>query len=137
MIGDRDKRGNVLRYGGWVADLWERPNRTLFLRMRGDIEVVDVESVQEATDVYNELNNTKYDVIPLPKLSLNAPPPLPPEYARIPKGVKILKRYESESKPGTHYYVYQFPSGNIACTCPGYGYRRKCRHVEEVKNESR
>ena len=27
--------------------------------------------------------------------------------------------------------------GQWVCSCPGYGYRRKCRHIEETKNASR
>jgi len=27
--------------------------------------------------------------------------------------------------------------GSYSCTCAGYGFRRKCRHIEGVKNERR
>ncbi len=34
-------------------------------------------------------------------------------------------------------YTVKLSGGSYSCTCAGYGFRRKCRHIDEVKNESR
>ena len=34
-------------------------------------------------------------------------------------------------------YTVKLSQGTYSCTCPGYGFRRKCRHIAEIKNESR
>ena len=34
-------------------------------------------------------------------------------------------------------YTVKLSNGSYSCTCAGYGFRRKCRHIEEIKNESR
>jgi len=45
-----------------------------------------------------------------------------------------LEREISGSKPGSTYVV-SFKNNNWACTCSGFGFRRSCRHVNEVKKE--
>ena len=37
---------------------------------------------------------------------------------------------------GAHYTV-RAQSGRYSCTCPGFGWRRKCKHIEQVKKENR
>ena len=32
-------------------------------------------------------------------------------------------------------YTVKLSDGSYSCTCTGYGFRRKCRHIDEVKNE--
>ena len=34
-------------------------------------------------------------------------------------------------------YTVKLSEGTFSCTCPGYGFRRKCRHITEIKNESK
>ncbi len=34
-------------------------------------------------------------------------------------------------------YTVKLSQGVYSCSCPGYGFRRKCRHITEIKNESR
>jgi len=34
-------------------------------------------------------------------------------------------------------YTVKLSQGVYSCTCPGYGFRRKCRHITEIKNASR
>lgn len=36
------------------------------------------------------------------------------------------------SKKNGHYEV-SVSNGNWSCSCTGYGFRRKCRHIDEVK----
>ena len=32
-------------------------------------------------------------------------------------------------------YTVKLSQGTYSCTCPGFGFRRKCRHITEIKNE--
>tara|TARA_B100001250_G_C19333995_1_gene585974 strand:- start:92 stop:406 length:315 start_codon:yes stop_codon:yes gene_type:complete len=32
-------------------------------------------------------------------------------------------------------YTIKLSDGTYSCTCPGFGFRRKCRHITEIKNE--
>ena len=36
---------------------------------------------------------------------------------------------------GAHYTV-RADQGRYTCTCPGFGWRRKCKHIEQVKKEN-
>ena len=36
------------------------------------------------------------------------------------------------SKGDSHYEVKMNSSGSMECTCPGYGFRRRCRHIDQV-----
>ena len=38
------------------------------------------------------------------------------------------------SKGNKEYEVNMNISGSFACSCMGYGFRRRCRHIEEVKS---
>jgi len=44
--------------------------------------------------------------------------------------------YEVQGSKGNTYNVTD-NGGTWTCTCPGFGWRRKCKHVEAQKNESR
>ena len=46
------------------------------------------------------------------------------------------KAWQVKGSKGNTYTV-KLSDGMYSCTCAGYGFRRKCRHIEEVKNESR
>jgi len=37
---------------------------------------------------------------------------------------------------GNEYRVME-RDGQWGCSCPGYGFRRKCRHIEETRNANR
>jgi len=67
--------------------------------------------------------------------------PLPQEeegsISLIPKEDKVLVKFESISSPGTFHYVRQSPGGTIYCSCPGFGYRKTCKHVNFIKEKTR
>jgi hypothetical protein len=47
--------------------------------------------------------------------------------------------FESSSVPGQNYFVTvkQSESGSyLHCTCPGYRYRKTCKHIRQVTNLS-
>ena len=33
-------------------------------------------------------------------------------------------------------YTVRAVQGRYTCTCPGFGWRRKCKHIEQVKKEN-
>ena len=44
------------------------------------------------------------------------------------------KVYKVKSSRGDKEYQVQMDSsGSLACECPGYGFRRRCRHIDEVQ----
>ena len=47
---------------------------------------------------------------------------------------KPIKEIVSSSK-GDKTYTVIFKNGNWDCDCPGFGFRKKCRHVEEIKTK--
>ena len=53
--------------------------------------------------------------------------PLPEE--SIGKVYKVLS-----SKGDKEYEVNTNASGSLECSCVGYGYRRKCRHIDQITN---
>lgn len=51
-------------------------------------------------------------------------------------GVKENKAYKVKSSKGDkEYQVSVSKNGAFSCTCAGYGFRRKCRHIDYIKNE--
>ncbi|SVE19525.1 uncharacterized protein METZ01_LOCUS472379 [marine metagenome] len=42
---------------------------------------------------------------------------------------RLIATYESGSVPGLMYTVKKI-GDNLTCNCPGYVYRRKCKHVK-------
>ncbi len=44
------------------------------------------------------------------------------------------KVWRVEGSKGNIYTV-KLSDGVYSCTCPGFGFRRKCRHITEIKNE--
>ena len=44
--------------------------------------------------------------------------------------------YEVQGSTGNTYTVTQ-DGDTWTCTCPGFGWRRKCRHITELKDASR
>ena len=56
-----------------------------------------------------------------------------PKVDRKPVIVPVTTEFKvKSSKPGKFYTVTR--NGNhYSCNCTGYGYRAKCRHIEEAK----
>ena len=46
-----------------------------------------------------------------------------------------VRTYEVQGSTGNTYTVTQ-DGDTWTCTCPGFGWRRKCKHVEAQKNAS-
>ena len=46
------------------------------------------------------------------------------------------KTWQVKGSKGSTYTV-KLSNGLYSCTCAGYGFRRKCRHIEGIKNASR
>ena len=53
----------------------------------------------------------------------------------IPNNMKNKVYKVTSSKGDKEYEVSVSESGDFSCTCPGYGFRRRCRHIDYVKNE--
>ena len=53
----------------------------------------------------------------------------------IPNNMKNKVYKVTSSKGDKEYEVKMNSSGSLECTCPGYGFRRKCRHIDYVKSE--
>ena len=60
--------------------------------------------------------------------------PYKPKKANIPN-IDSDTIYKVKSSRGDKEYQVQMDnSGSLQCTCPGYTFRRRCRHIEEVVN---
>ena len=69
---------------------------------------------------------------PTPELKDIAFYPYKPKIADIPN-IDSNKVYKVKSSKGDkEYEVKQNKAGNMECSCPGYGFRRKCRHIAEA-----
>ncbi|MFW6311056.1 MAG: SWIM zinc finger family protein [Nanoarchaeota archaeon] len=44
-------------------------------------------------------------------------------------------RKEISSSNGKQNYIVQYDGMNWSCTCTGFGFRRKCKHIEQIKSE--
>ena len=53
----------------------------------------------------------------------------------IPNNMKNKVHKVTSSKGDKEYEVSVNSSGDFVCTCPGYGFRRRCRHIDYVKKE--
>ena len=91
-----------------------------------------------------ELNGNRYIMPGWYKLPDDEPTPNIEDIAYYPYKAKkpnipnidSNKVYKVKSSKGDSYYeVKMNSSGSLECTCPGYGFRRKCRHIDYVKNE--
>jgi hypothetical protein len=58
------------------------------------------------------------------------------EHRETPAVSPDVRSYEVHGSKGNTYTVSD-NGGTWTCTCPGFGWRRKCKHVEAQKNESR
>ena len=62
--------------------------------------------------------------------------PYKPKKPELPN-IKSNKVYRVKSSRGNSFYEVQMNnSGSLECSCPGYGFRRKCRHVTEIIESS-
>jgi len=55
-----------------------------------------------------------------------------------PKTTVIKKKNETFIIPnskGTGTYKVILNNGNLTCSCPGFGFRRSCRHIKEIKEQ--
>ena len=91
-----------------------------------------------------ELNGNRYimpgwyklpDDEPTPKLEDIAFYPYKAKKPNIPNDMKNKVYKVTSSKGDKVYEVKMDISGEFSCTCPGYGFRRRCRHIDYVKNE--
>lgn len=112
--GDKDKKGSILRLDGSYASIWTRKDGVWIVRTSsGDhLKLTAI----DALGVYNSLNGTNYPNIPK----------LP-----IPEMGEPLE-VSSSTKLGVKYTISQDNTGTLHCTCPGFGYRRTCSHVDAV-----
>ena len=58
------------------------------------------------------------------------------EQRETPAVSRDVRSYEVQGSKGNTYTVID-NGGTWTCTCPGFGWRRKCKHVESLKNEDR
>lgn len=43
----------------------------------------------------------------------------------------VIWEPRSQSDPGVKYKVKQWPNGKLECNCPGFVYRKQCRHTKD------
>jgi len=58
------------------------------------------------------------------------------EQTETPAQAAVVRSYAVQGSKGNTYTVRD-NGGTWTCSCPGFGWRRKCKHVEAQKNESR
>jgi len=62
--------------------------------------------------------------------------PYKPKKPNLPN-IDSNKVYKVKSSRGNSFYeVKMNASGSMECSCPGYGFRRKCRHIAETLQTS-
>lgn len=59
------------------------------------------------------------------------PEQIQPEAVTVPKVLNVTVK---GSKPGIKYTVTR-SHGHYSCTCKGYEFRSKCRHIDETKEK--
>ena len=90
-----------------------------------------------------ELNGNRYimpgwyklpDDEPTPELKDIAFYPYKPKKDNIPN-IDSNKVYKVRSSKGDKVYEVKVnSSGSLECECPGYGFRRSCRHIKEIQS---
>jgi hypothetical protein len=60
--------------------------------------------------------------------------PYKPKEDNIPN-IDRAKEYKVTSSKGDKVYIVNAnSSGSLQCTCMGYGFRRKCRHIDQIQS---
>ena len=59
-------------------------------------------------------------------------PPQTPEKAPSDAQERL---FEVEGSKGNKYTVRRAKNNSWSCECVGYGYRRKCKHIEKIKEK--
>tara|TARA_Y100000310_G_scaffold290473_1_gene317694 strand:- start:2282 stop:2587 length:306 start_codon:yes stop_codon:yes gene_type:complete len=55
------------------------------------------------------------------------------KFVPSPATEQETKEYQVLSSKGDKSYTVTYRNDSYSCSCPGYGFRRKCRHIEGVK----
>ena len=78
-------------------------------------------SVQKIINHYRSISKEMMDRVATTQVKV-----VPPE---------LVAKHESGSVPGLIYNVHKNWNNELTCTCPGFVYRRKCRHTMETSSE--
>ncbi len=76
-------------------------------------------SVQKIIDKYQAISRKMMEQVAVSQIKV-----VPP---------KLVATYESGSVPGLMYSVKK-TGDNLTCNCPGFVYRRKCKHTGMAEN---
>jgi hypothetical protein len=77
-------------------------------------------SVQKIIDKYQAISRKMMEQVAVSQIKV-----VPP---------KLVATYESGSVPGLMYSVKK-TGDNLTCNCPGFVYRRKCKHITLCEQE--
>lgn len=72
-------------------------------------------TTQKIIDHYRAISKKMMDNVAASQVNV-----VPPE---------LVATYESGSVQGLMYKVYKDWKDNLTCNCPGFVYRRKCKHI--------
>ena len=72
-------------------------------------------TTQKIIDHYRAISKKMLDNVAASQVNV-----VPPE---------LVATYESGSVQGLMYKVYKDWKDNLTCNCPGFVYRRKCKHI--------
>lgn len=82
------------------------------------------------TQVDNGTEEDIYRILEMPYLTPEA------RQAFAPIGAEVGRQvYQVTSSKGDKTYSVKVAGNSIQCTCPGYSFRMKCRHIEEVQQK--
>lgn len=103
----------IENYSGLVVDLWWLPASQFALATNDDVKFpVRVISVAQIVTV-----------------TVNGEP------ARFKIDVGTRTVNVASSRPGATYQVKVVDGTPVSCTCPGFGFRRSCKHLAFAKND--
>ena len=115
-VGERDTASNVLRLSGPDASIFRTEDGGYLIKTKDSS--FPLMFVEDAIASYNELNGTY--ITKLPRI-----------YNRLEKPAKFPSSRNKPGKEEIEYTVIQLPESlSLVCDCPGFGYRRTCKHVE-------
>jgi hypothetical protein len=77
-------------------------------------------SVQKIIDKYQAISRKMMDQVTTNQVKVVLP--------------KLVAKYESGSVPGLMYSVKK-TGDNLTCNCPGFVYRRRCKHITSCEQE--